>query len=405
MRILYLHQYFASPECQGGVRSYQFARRLVAAGHEVDLVTSSAFYPAKKPSAGIISHHQVDGIRLHVIHVRYGNKMSFLRRIISFLLFMLVSSLYVVRLKRMDLVFATSTPLTIGVPALVARFVQKIPMVFEVRDMWPDVPIAMGYIKNPLAIRLLYGFEKFIYSRSAKIVALSVGMRDEILGKGVPPEKIEVISNASDIEEFDQVVESRPEVESLRRDTDTKICLYAGTFGYVNGLSYLVVLAKHIKENNYNMRILLIGDGVEREMLAKKIKTDQLEKQIKMLDPVSKRELTSYIKSVDACISTVKDIPALFNNSANKFFDSLAAGKPIIINHGGWQADVIRENGLGLVLDCDAKEGADRLAQFFVAECSVSRTERIKAFAQENYSRNLLFDKLLHGVLEPLHKY
>jgi len=401
MRILYLHQYFTTPEYQGGVRSYQFARRLVAAGHEVDLVTSSAFYPVAKPSAGLISRHQVDGITVHVIHVGYGNKMSFLRRVISFLLFMLVSSLYVARLKGNDIVFATSTPLTIGVPALVARSVHKVPMVFEVRDLWPDVPIAMGYIKNQFAIKLLLRFEKYLYDKAARLVALSVGMRDEIVRKGIPAEKIEVIPNACDIEDFNQVAAGRPEVDGFRQDADTKICLYAGTFGYVNNLSYLVELAKHIKDGDYNIRILLIGDGVEKSVIAEKIANLQLENHIRLIEPVSKQELISYIKSVDACFSSVKNIPALFNNSANKFFDSLAAGKPIIINHGGWQADVIRQYSLGLVLECDAREGAELLARFFADEESFPSVEKIRDFAQENYSRDLLFDKLLHGVLEP----
>lgn len=404
MRVVYLHQYFTTPEYSGGVRSYQIAKRLVKQGHDVNLVTSTAFFPVKKSSPfRFVSRITIDGIHVHAVHAKYGNKMSFPRRILAFLFFMLISTLVACRLRGCDVVYASSTPLTIGVPGLIACVFHRAPLVFEVRDLWPDVPIAMGIVTNPAAIKVLRWFEMLIYRRASKIVALSIGMERELVSKGVPVEKITVVPNASDMKEFDRVDAGCPEVECLRQNANTKICLYAGTFGYVNNLDYLVELARCIKEKSFNIRILLVGDGVEKESLVEKIRDGQLDTQIRMADPVSKQELIAYIKSVDACFSTVKNIPALFNNSANKFFDSLAAGKPIIINHGGWQADVIRQHALGLVLDCGADEGATRLERFFVDEGRFPSAGKIRAFAQENYSRDLLFDKLFHDVLEPLH--
>lgn len=400
MRILYLHQYFTTPEFSGGVRSYQFARRLVAAGHQVDLITSPAFYPIKKKKKhSLISKCVVDGITVHVIHVNYGNELTFFRRVVSFFLFMLISSAYVLRVKDYDLIYATSTPLTIGVPALVAKFLRRKPLIFEVRDMWPDIPIALGFIKNPLLIKVLSSFERFLYDRASRIVALSVGMKEEITSKGIDESKVTVIPNAADLVDFDHTT-IQPQVERLRKNEDSRVCLYAGTFGYVNDLSYLVSLAASLKAKKADIKLLLIGNGAEKELIAKQIKEHELEDFVVLRPPVSKNELVSYIKSSDACFSTVRDIPALFNNSANKFFDALAAGKPIIINHGGWQAGIIEENDIGLVLGRDMEQAAGRLIEYLNG-VTPADNKRIAAFGGRNYDRDILFKRLLFDVLEP----
>lgn len=403
MKIVYLHQYFTTPEFNGGVRSYQFGKRLVESGHTVDLITSTAFFPVERTHRfQLVSTHSIDKINVHAVHIRYGNDMTFVRRIIAFLLFMVVSSFYTLKFRGCDLIYATSTPLTIGVPALIAKFVLRVPLVFEVRDLWPDVPVAMGIIKSLFVIRLLYWFEMLIYQQADKIVVLSVGMEEEIVKKGINPAKLVVVPNASDLSDFDRSTDLRKDVANLRTGVQTKICLYSGTFGRVNALLYFVELAKKIKQKRYDVRFLLIGDGAEKEMILDQVNDNHLQDYITLKDPVSKKELISYIHSVDACFSTVKDIPALFNNSANKFFDALAAGKPIIINHGGWQKEIIEKHSLGLVLNWDFDASADKLKRYLSEENKKCKSDHIKSFAKENYSRDVLFDTLLREVFNPL---
>lgn len=404
LNILYLHQYFTTPDFCGGVRSYEFARRFVKSGHNVELITSTAFFPVPRSHRfQLISKHDVDGIRVHAIHISYGNKMPFLRRVVSFILFMLISSLYVIKFKKTDLIFASSTPLTIGVPALFAKWKHQSPMVFEVRDLWPDVPIAMGIIKSRFVKKFLTWFEMYIYQHSHKIVALSTGMQEALRKKGIVSQKIVVVPNACDIAEFEVERSSPPDIFALRQAGRQKLCLYAGTFGYVNNLSYLLELAAEIKKENISITFVLIGSGAEKEKLQKMILKQDLGQQVIMINPVSKKELIGYIQSVDACVSFVKDIPELFNNSANKFFDALAAGKPIIINHGGWQADLIEKHQLGVVLNRQVKQSVSRLQKFFFErENDDFENSRITNFARENYSREVLYNRLYNFVLLPL---
>jgi hypothetical protein len=146
MRILYLHQYFNTPKMSGGTRSYEMARRLVKMGHDVHMVTS---YREETNHTDWFTTIE-DGITVHWLPLLYSNKMNYTQRIKAFVNFAVKSSIKAVSMKA-DIIFATSTPLTIAIPAVIASKRQKIPLVFEVRDLWPELPIAMGALKNPIA--------------------------------------------------------------------------------------------------------------------------------------------------------------------------------------------------------------------------------------------------------------
>lgn len=401
MKIIYLHQYFTTPKFKGGTRSYEFSKRLVAAGHKVDIITSSAFFPIKKKKFWhLVSQLIIDDANVHVVHVDYKNKMTFFRRVLAFLLFSFVSSLYILSMRKRDLIYASSTPLTIGIPALIGSFFLRIPFVFEVRDLWPDIPIDMGFIKNKFLIKILYFAEKFFYMKAAKIVCLSPGIKDAIISKGISSKKTIVISNACDIEEFSQAQDNKP-LQKYRVNKNTKICLYTGTFGVVNYLQYLINLMYELKLVDPNIQMILIGDGSEKRKLANLILKKKLTANIHLLDSVSKKEIIAYVHDADACISTVKNIPSLFNNSANKFFDALAAGKPIVINHPGWLADLIKKNNLGVELNYDYLKSARKLSSFLRhdQESSNTRNIRIQNFAKDNFSRDKIFQNLLDDLL------
>lgn len=195
MKILYLHQYFVPPDAAGGTRSYELARRLVARGHDVTLVTSSAHMQ------GSARHRTLDGIEVVVLPVDYDNAMSNGERIRAFVEFAGRAAFEAAR-HPTDVVFATSTPLTIAIPGLAARFLTSAPLVFEVRDLWPEIPIAMGSLRNPLARAAARGLEWLAYHGSCEVVALSPGMADGVAKVGIPRERITVIPNGCDVEKF-----------------------------------------------------------------------------------------------------------------------------------------------------------------------------------------------------------
>ena len=161
------------------------ARRLVAAGHEVNLITS-------RREPGMDNDWYMtdeEGIKVHWFPVAYSNHMGFAQRIRAFLRFAIASARKAASIKA-DVVFATSTPLTIVLPGIFATWRQRVPLVFEVRDMWPAVPIAMGALRNPILIRAAYWLENLAYRRSKHVVALAPGMRDDIVSTGLIQQRL-----------------------------------------------------------------------------------------------------------------------------------------------------------------------------------------------------------------------
>ena len=181
----------------GGTRSYEMAKRLVQMGHEVHLITSW------REDTGDLRwfHSNDDGINVHWFPVKYSNNFGFFARIVSFIKFLLASTKKGLTFSA-DIVFASSTPLTVAIPGYFISKRLKVPMVFEVRDLWPELPIAIGALKNPIFIWLAKWLEKFAYKHSSMIVALSEGMKDGITASGFPHERIFVIPNSCDFELF-----------------------------------------------------------------------------------------------------------------------------------------------------------------------------------------------------------
>lgn len=356
MTLLYLTQYFSFPTESSGTRAYDLASKFVENGIDVVIVTSSSnkelFSPGKK-----WIYKEKEGLKLWIVFCPYNQKMSFNKRIMSFMKFMWYSSVKATNL-RADLVLATSTPLTIGVPALVTKWFSKTPFIFEVRDAWPEVPIKLGYINNPLFKKVLYSFEKLIYRNASYVVALSSGMKENITRR-VNVKNIEVIPNISEVNRF----------KDLSVETDigylesSKIILYAGTMGPVNNILYVAKVAEKLIKINPQIVFLIVGKGNEKEMIIDYCKkTDTYNKNVFFLDPVSKNALPYLYSKATLGSSFVQDNSILWDNSANKFFDSLAAGRPILINHMGWQAEVIKEMKCGYVLSPNPTE--DEIIEF-----------------------------------------
>jgi len=358
MRIVYLHQYFNTPDMAGGTRSYEMARRLVRAGHEVHMVTSSRASHGRR-----WRRTREAGIQVHWCPVPYTNAMGFGRRMAAFMQFAWRSARKAAGLPA-DVIFATSTPLTIALPAVYAARRQSAPMVFEVRDLWPEMPIAIGALKSRPAVAAARRLERFAYENADQIVALSPGMKAGVVAAGYPESRVTVIPNSCDRALFRGAEASGAAFRRARPWLqDRPLVVYAGTLGLINGVDYLARLARVVHRRDPEVRFLVVGDGGQHETVRRAAaELGVLEKNFFMMAPVPKSEMPAILAAADIATSVVVDIEATWSNSANKVFDALAAGRPIAINHGGWLADMIHETGCGLVLEAhDLDAAADRL--------------------------------------------
>jgi glycosyltransferase involved in cell wall biosynthesis len=359
MKIIYLHQYFNTPQQSGSTRSYEMARRLVAAGHEVHVVTSlrdEQAAPSKEWSRTVEA-----GIQVHWLPVPYSNTMSYPDRIRAFVRFAWKASARAASLGG-DVVFATSTPLTIAIPGIYAARKNKIPMVFEVRDLWPDVPIAIGALRGPIAIGVARWLERLAYRNSAYVVALSPGMKAGVLRMGYPESRVRVIPNASDLDLFDVPAEAGTAFRKRFPWLGNRpLVVYTGTLGYINGVDYVARVAAATRNMDPDIRFLIVGWGKEWPKVRDTAShLGVLDQNLFMIESLPKAEIPAVLSAANLASSMFLPIPEMWANSANKFFDALAAGRPIAINHQGWQADLIQQTGAGLVLDPHDVQGAAR---------------------------------------------
>lgn len=333
MKVLYLHQYFKPHLTEGATRSYEFAHHLVENGVRVSAITCLTLDR---------EYCVDDDLYVYSTKTGYRHDMSKWRRIAAFIHYAAKAFSRGLTIPDVDIVFATSTPLTIGLPAVLISKLRRKRLLFEVRDVWPDVPIAMGYVSNRLLIRLLKWFEKWIYGNSSHIIVLSQGMYDNLRAKGISQDKMTVIENMSILYLFDEAAK-----ESVAGLEDKFVCIHPGTMGHVNGLDFILDVAAETLGIDDDIVYLLIGNGKMKQHLEQRVKNEQLTNVI-IRDTIPKKEVVKAIKASHIGIMCVDSrYKILEDNSANKFFDFLAAGLPVLINYEGWQKEVIEDADCG----------------------------------------------------------
>src|SRR5690554_2542409 len=348
MKIIYLHQYFNTPNMSGGTRSYEMARRMVRAGHEVHMITSSRDSSSDQHCWQTTNEA---GIQVHWYPVPYSNHMTYSQRVRAFFSFAKAARKKAIELSG-DVIFATSTPLTIALPAVPASRRKKIPMVFEVRDLWPEMPIAMGALNNPLLRVAARWLERWAYKNSSAVVALSPGMKAGVLATGYPAERVAVIPNSSDNREFAFKADAARQFRAARSWLgDKPLLVYTGTFGKVNGVGYMVELAKALSARGSDVRILLVGDGAERDIVKQAAEVAGLyQNNLFIEDPLPKKDMPALLSASTMASNLVVDLPEMRPNSANKFFDALASGTPVMLNYGGWMHELVNKHECGLAM-------------------------------------------------------
>jgi len=364
MRILYMHQFFMTRAGGGGTRSYEFARRFVERGHGVRMVTAGE------------GTQTVDGIEVVRVRGVYSDYMratalSNARRILAFARFALGAALVALRGPRPDVIYATSPPLTMALPALVAAARWRAPLVFEVRDLWPEAPIQMGVLRKGVAQRLARAVERFVYSRSTRLIALSPGIR-----AALPRDKAELVPNSADLDLFDPSPHSGDFLVS-----------YFGAMGEANDLAAAVEAARLLPD----VPFVLMGDGKRRADLERSAPENVEFRR------GTKTEVAKLAAQSAACLTLFKDVPVLATNSPNKLFDTFAAGRPAIVNMNGWMRELVEQNDAGLyVRACDARHLAEKLAWLHDNPDEAARMGRnARALAEREFSRDQLAARAL----------
>lgn len=395
MKILYFYQYFATSNGSWGTRVHEFTKEWVKKGQQVTVITS-VYSKSDISASGFIETKYYEGVKVIIINVRIDNRQPFLKRIFSFLTYSLISCWYALTYS-CELVIASSGPITVGLPGLLAKYLRGRKLVFEVRDLWPDGAIELGIIKNPMLKKISLAFEKLCYKSSSLVVALSEGMRSEILIKS-PDTNVISVTNAANIELFSTPVE-------FPEDFPTKpyhYAIYTGNIGEVNNSVWLLEAARILQEKGEKgIQILIIGEGQQRELIDQAIAEENLTTLVR-LGLMPKYKLVPLIQHAMVSLVPLKGSKILDTSSPNKFFESLSAGIPVIQNTQGWMKEFLQENNIGFTL---SPNDPDQLADLLIylkenGEQLKEMGQRSKEIASKEFDAEFLARKMLKGILE-----
>lgn len=397
MKVLYFHQHFSTPKGAAGIRSYEMAKRLLARGHSVTMVCGSyggGETGLTMPFSGGRRRGVVDGIDVVEFDLAYSNNDGLLKRAMTFLKFSF-KSVGLALSETYDVLFATTTPLTAGIPGIAARWLRGKRFVFEVRDLWPELPRAMGVIKNPLILGAMSLLEWASYRSAHRLIGLSPGIVEGIAHRGVARERIELVPNGCDLDLFGQAPEPwRPE----KVKSSDLLAAFTGTHGLANGLDSVLNAAAELKRRGRDdIKLVLIGQGKLKPALQKRAQSENLDNVV-FHDPVNKAKLAGLMAATDVGMQILANIPSFyFGTSPNKFFDYIASGLPVLNNYPGWLAEMINQHNCGfVVLPDDPVAFADAL------ESAADRRSELKemgargrALAELEFDRSKLADRFV----------
>ena len=407
MKLLYFHQHFSTPSGSTGTRSYEMAQRLIARGHSVTMVCGSG----QMASIGLVGDFvdgrrrgYVDGIDVIELCLPYSNYDGFFKRAWIFSLYAWRSVKLALRLDY-DLLFATSTPLTAGVPGIVMKIFRKKPFVFEVRDLWPELPREMGVITNPVILKAMDLLEWLAYHSADACIGLSPGIVQGITRRNILASRVIMVPNGCDLDLFKPAPHKGMETIS-GISKDDFVAIFCGAHGIANGLAAVLAVAKVLKERNeQNIKLLFIGDGRLKPQLVERAEKEELDNCV-FCDPVPKRELAKITAAADVGLMILENVPAFYyGTSPNKFFDYIASGLPVLNNYPGWLAEIIGKNDCGIAVPpADPEALADALVTLRDNPSWRSRMGgNARTLAESDFNREKLADQFV-GFLEETQK-
>ncbi len=391
-RILYLHQHFSTPAGATATRSHAFARALAQAGHAVTLACGQwqgAVTGLSGPFRRGARQGRVAGFEVVEWAIPCGNAMGEAARIAAFLRYA-IRATRLARRPGWDLIIASSTPLTVALPALLAR---GTPFLFEIRDPWPELPAAMG-LRRPLMLRGMERLARAACRDAAAVVALTEGMGETALKRGTPAARLHIIGQGCDLDLFG------PQIRAFRPDAagpGEMLAVYAGAHGRANGLHHLLEVASLLQAER-RIRLLLVGEGSEKPALMAEAAARGL-RNLTFLDPMPKPELARLLAGSQVGLLCLAPVPEFAEWTApNKLMDYLAAGRPVLSNVPGEAARLLAAGGCGET-HAAAQAMADALSRL-----SAQPTQReamglaARRLAERRHDRRLLAARFVATV-------
>jgi len=349
IRILLFTQWFdPEPTFKGVV----FARALIEQGFEVEVLTGFPNYPNGCIYPGYkmkwLQYEWIDGVQVTRVPLYPSHDQSAIKRVLNYVSFAVTSFIYgVFKAKKPDVIYVYHPPLTVGVTASFLRFFRRVPIIYDVQDMWPDTLRATGMINNEFVLNIIDRICHWVYRRVDQIVVLSPGFSELLKDRGVPDAKIEVIYNWAD---ESSLIASEGNVENYFPDRNQFKILFAGNMGNAQSLDVVLEAAVFLQERRSRVVFVMLGGGVDVDRLKKKAAELQLQ-NVQFLPPVPMSEVGAFIQASDALLVHLRDDPLFEVTIPSKTQAYMAAGKPIIMGVKGDAANLIQWSRCGELVE------------------------------------------------------
>lgn len=404
MKLVYIHQHFTTNRGKTGTRSYDVAKYMVEAGHQVSMICGINDASDIKPMPWYrwFRRENIDGIDLIVCNAPYSNNLGKLRRTWVFFWFAFLATIATIRVRKPILVFATSTPLTVGIPGYLAAKFKRVPFIFEVRDLWPESFVRSGWLKeDDLYVRLMAKLEVFCYKHAKRILLVSKAFETRLIERGLNPEKLKTVLLGADGNLF---ANPEPDEEFLDEYNirGKTIAIFTGAHGKANGLDYVLDAAKHTLDRS-DITYVLIGSGSEKPRLREKTRQMGL-CNVVFAEPVPKKRLVNILATCHIGLMILKYIEGGRPVTPNKIFDYMFIGIPSIVNFEGPMIDIVKEDGSGCYADGTKPEELAEQVKMLAdnKELREEMGRKGKEAAWKKYDRKILAVQLIETFQEVL---
>lgn len=398
MHILVIHQFYLASGEPGGSRFNELARHWANAGHQVTVITGNLEHTTGTQSSDRLVQHTKDGdVDVYRCFVPRSYRRSYLGRAWAFAAFGVSSVLPLLNVRQVDVVVATSPPLTTSISGALYSKVLRAPWIFEVRDLWPESAVAMGVLtaESPLT-KTLYALERYAAWDANAVVCLTPAFIDDFVRRGLAPrEKLHLVPNGADTRLFKPGPKDA-EVRERLGWGNRFVALYAGAHGRANALQQLIDAAERLRDDP-SILIACVGDGPLREEWAQDAQKRGLN-NIAFHGPFPKSDMPTLVNSADCGLAVLANSPTFKTVYPNKVFDYMACGKPCVVAIDGVARRLVCEEAkAGLFVPPeDGAAMAKTLTELARGDLGVELGKRGLEWVTDNATRESLATRYLN---------
>lgn len=412
MRVLVLHQYFLEENDPGGSRWNEITKTWSDKGHEIVVIggmmhaNGSEKLPQYKKKYFVKNKQgMIDVLRCHVSESYNSGFAGRLWGYFSFMFSSLWGGIFKTKGK-FDVIIVTSPPLFIGITGYLLSKIKRVPMVFEVRDLWPESAIDTGVLTNKFIIKLAFGIEAFLYKKAKLINVLTPAFQKTLLNeKNVSSDKLILIPNAADFTLSEDVMQTFDR-DKFRKENDLDhyfVITYVGAHGVANHLEQLLYAGKKLEDTN--VLFLLIGQGMEKKRLIE-LSREISNTNIRFLDSVPKKDVFKYIIASDMGASVLKNVETFKTVYSNKTFDYFSCKRPILMAIDGVSRELVEDANAGVFVEPENSEDYNNKIRKYLnnPELVVEQGENGYNYAKNNFDRVVLAEKYINHIEEMIYE-